>query len=80
MIKLSNSDKSEFHDDDIYALVCIYYKAYEEDDPEDSNKYIFFLKGNINDQESLTVRGDQLILTYDNHEDLYYDEERKNKK
>lgn len=37
----------------MYALVAVYYTAYDEDDEEPCRRYVFYMKGNLFDQDTL---------------------------
>lgn len=56
--KINNCDSEDYQSSDIYALVGVYYTAYEEGDEEPCNRYVYFLKGDLSkDSDSLKVRG-----------------------
>jgi hypothetical protein len=64
VIKINNRASKDFKDDDVYALVAAYYTAYEEDDTEPCNRYLFFMKGDLKSGE-VSIRGNELISAYD---------------
>lgn len=78
MQKLNNLDKIDPQDDDIFAIVGVYYTAYDQGDQQPCRRYIFYLKGKLLG-EDYEVRGNQLIPCPNDNEDIYLAEDQKQK-
>ena len=65
---------NEEANENIYAISGVYYTAIEDGDDTPCNRYVYFMKGDLNDSDSLFVRGNELILSNNNDEELYLQE------
>lgn len=77
--RLNNINSEALSSEDVYALVTVYYTAFEEKDDTPCGRYLFFMKGNIIFDEKLIVRGEALIFSNNDKESLYYTPERDRK-
>ena len=68
---VKKSGEAEYSPDDIYAISAVYYQAGDDGDETPCNRYIYFMKGNLNDPDSLSVRGNELILSNNNEQEIY---------